>query len=290
MDDRFPHRFIPAVEPVAETWEAADYEPFGRCFAFAGSELLVVESANGSPLLPSWTMLHQWRVTTVRHQFLGILDGEPCWSAEIALDAALPSSAALTGLRALYDRVSEVHYAVAGRAIQIVAWERDHQFCGRCGAPTERVHGERARRCPRCGLVSYPRISPAIIVLIQRGERILLARGHGFAPGRFGIVAGFVEPGESLEDAVRREVREEVSLELDDLEYFGSQPWPFPHGIMIGFRAGYGAGEISIDETELAEAGWYAIDDLPTIPTKLSIARRLIDAWASEQGVVIDQP
>ena len=290
MTDPIATHFTPAVEPGDHAHEPENGEPRGQCFAFVGSELLVVQSEHGVPSVPSWAHLRQWRLSAVRHQYLGLLDNEPCWSAELAADAPLPANTALTGLRALYDQLSEAHYAVAGRAIQIIAWERDHQFCGRCGTPTERVRGERARRCPRCELVAYPRISPAIIVLIERDDTILLARGHAFAAGRFGIIAGFVEPGESLEDAVRREVREEVGIELGEVRYFGSQPWPFPHGIMIGFRAHHRAGELAIDEGELAEAGWYRIDELPNVPARLSIARRLIDAWAAERGAVIDQP
>jgi NAD+ diphosphatase len=123
-----------------------------------------------------------------------------------------------------------------------------------------------------------------VIVLIERDERILLARSPHFAPGRFGIIAGFVEPGESLEDAVRREVREEVGIEIGDLRYFGSQPWPFPHGIMLGFTARWASGELTPDPAEISEAGWFGFDDMPQIPQKMSIARRLIDDWARRHG------
>lgn len=282
--------FEPAVEPSADAREPDNGRPLGRCFAFSGTELLVRQAEQGHPDIPTWDDLRQWGLAPLRRQYLGTMNGEPCWSAEIHPALSLPPGAALSGLRPLYDLLPESHYAVAGRAVQIVAWERDHQFCGRCGRAMEPVPRERALRCPACPLVSYPRISPAIIVLIERDDRILLARGHAFAPGRFGIVAGFVEPGESLEDAVRREVREEVSLELGTVEYFGSQPWPFPHGIMIGFRASHHRGEIVLHDGELAEADWYGIDALPTVPTKLSIARQLIDDWAARRGVVIDQP
>jgi NAD+ diphosphatase len=282
--------FLPLVEPDDRALNTATGEPFGRCFAFSGADLLVIQADTVGPAVPTWAELRRWGLTTVRHQFLGWLDDEPCWSIELPRDLELPPGSAFTGLRALFDTLSEAHYALAGRAVQVVAWERDHQFCGRCGTPTERVSGERARRCPTCGLVSYPRISPAVITLIERDDRILLARGHAFVPGRFGIIAGFVEPGESLEEAVRREVQEEVGIELDNVDYFGSQPWPFPHGIMIGFRADHLRGEITIDCAELAEADWYGLDDLPTIPAKLSIARKLIDDWAARRGVVIDQP
>jgi NAD+ diphosphatase len=290
MSDAKPHQFRAAVDPLDGAHDPLNGEPRGRCFAFAGSDLIVAADRNDGSQVPTWAELRQWQITPVRHQYLGTLNGEHCWSAEVPPEVTVPADAALVGLRTLYERLPEVHYGVAGRAIQIIAWERDHQYCGRCGAATEHVPGERARRCPACGLISYPRLSPAIIALIERDDRILLARGHAFASGRFGIIAGFVEPGETLEDAVRREVHEEVSIELGNVQYFGSQPWPFPHGIMIGFRASHLRGEITIDETEIAEAGWYSLEELPTIPTKLSIARRLIDHWAAGYGAVIDQP
>ncbi|MBA2595637.1 MAG: NAD(+) diphosphatase [Chloroflexia bacterium] len=290
MTDSTRIAFLPAVEPGDEAREPSNGEPRGRCFAFAGSEMLVTARLDGISAVPTWEELRGWNIAPIRYQYLGTLGCEPCWSAELSPDGDFPERTALTNLRSLYDSLPEVDYAIAGRAIQVVVWERDHQFCGRCGAPTERVAGERGRRCLECDLTAYPRLTPAIIVLIERGSRILLARSHAFVPRRFGIVAGFVEPGESLEDAVRREVREEVAIEIADIAYFGSQPWPFPHGIMIGFRAQHLRGEIVLADGELAEAGWYGLNDLPVIPTKLSIARRLIDDWAGRCGAVIDQP
>jgi NAD+ diphosphatase len=281
--------YVSRIEPHDRALSGPTGDPTGRLLAFARGDLLILE-ADDEIRFPTWDDLRRLDLLTLRNQFLGDLDEEPLWSAELPADFEPPPGFTLLGLRSLHGRVPDEVFALAGRAAQIVAWDRDHQYCGRCGTPTERVPGERARQCSNCGLISYPRLSPAIIVLIERGEEILLARGHQFPPGRFGIVAGFVEPGEALEEAVEREIREEVGVEVRDITYFGSQPWPFPHGIMIGFRAQHAAGDISLDDGELAEAGWYTIENLPNVPPKLSIARRLIDAWAAERGVVIDQP
>jgi len=285
-----PHEFLPGIEPDEQAWDAASGGPRGRCFAFVGSDMVVLNLSEELPQVPHWDHIRAWNISAIRYQYLGTLGGEPCWSAELPSEVSVPETAGLSGLRALYDGLPESHYAIAGRAAQIVAWDRDHQHCGRCGDPTDPVAGERGRRCARCNLTAYPRVTPAVIVLIERDERILLARGRAFVPRRFGIIAGFVEPGESLEDAVRREVREETGIELERIDYFGSQPWPFPHGIMIGFRAKHLRGEITLGDGELAEAGWYEAEDLPEIPAKLSIARRLIDDWAHRRGFVIDQP
>ncbi len=138
---------------------------------------------------------------------------------------------------------------------------------------------ERAKRCPQCGFLYFPRLAPAIIVLIERGDQLLMARSHRFAPGVYSVLAGFVEPGESLEEAVVREVKEEVGISIKDIRYFGSQPWPFPHSLMVGFTATYAGGDISVDPTELEDAGWFTVDSIPPLPGKLSIARKLIDRF-----------
>ena len=208
--------------------------------------------------------------------FVGVLDGRAVWAVD-----AEPDGAAGAPLMALWGTVDDVVWTVAGRAVQLVEWDRTHRFCGRCAAPTEPAAGERARRCSACGLLAFPRLAPAMIVLVTRdgGREALLARGTRFPIPMWSCLAGFVEPGETLEEAVHREVREEVGLEVDDVRYWGSQPWPFPHSLMLGFTASWAGGAIEPDPTEIAEAGWYRRDDLPTIPPAMSIARRMIDAW-----------
>ena len=215
-----------------------------------------------------------------RRHYLGSLGGCACYAIEVEVAVEPPPGMAFESLRPLYGRLDEVRFALAGRALQIVEWDRTHRYCGRCGTPTVPLAGERAKTCPRCGLSSYPRLAPAVIVLINRGNELLLARGHNFPADMYGLVAGFVEPGESLEEAVRRETSEEVGIELADVRYFGSQPWPFPHSLMIGFTASYAGGELRPAPHEIADAGWFAVDALPSIPPPLSIARKLIDAFA----------
>jgi len=142
---------------------------------------------------------------------------------------------------------------------------------------------ERAKECPQCGLLHFPRLAPAIIVLVERGHKLLLARSRHFPPGLYSVIAGFVEPGETLEEAVVREVREEVGVAIKDIRYFDSQPWPFPHSLMIGFTAAYAGGKISLDDMEIEDAGWFTADNLPTLPGKISISRRLIDRFLAKQ-------
>jgi NAD+ diphosphatase len=151
--------------------------------------------------------------------------------------------------------------------------------CGRCGSPTEHAPGERARRCPQCGHAAFPRLSPAVIVRVTRGDEILLARAVRFPGGVYSVLAGFVEPGESLEECVARELEEEVGIEVTDIAYFASQPWPFPHSLMIGFTATWVSGDLRIEEAELVDARWFTRDNLPDLPGRLSIARTLIDDW-----------
>ncbi len=197
----------------------------------------------------------------------------------LALDAELPSFEP-RGVRSLFATLAPDQLALAGKAMHVLRWAETSRFCSRCGAATERVHGERATRCPACGLATYPRISPAIIVLVRRGPEALLARNSKFPGAFYSTLAGFSEIGESLEETLVREVREEVGVDVGDVRYFGSQPWPFPDSLMIGYTAEWKNGDIRVDETEIADARFFRRDEeLPMLPPPVSIARRLIDAW-----------
>ena len=217
------------------------------------------------------------------HIYLGRLDGRPCFAMPLPAEPALPAGFVLTGLRDLFGRLEEPIHGVAGRAFQTLEWYLSHAFCGRCGTPTELVASERARGCPKCGATYFPRINPAVIMLVEREGRLLLARNKLFRGPFYSCLAGFVEPGESLEEAVAREVEEEVGLEIEAITYHASQPWPFPSQLMIGFYARHRAGEIRVQDSEIVDAGWFGTDELPELPGRFSLARRLIDGFLQDQ-------
>jgi NAD+ diphosphatase len=256
---------------------------------FQGDKLLYRPDGNRARLLFD-SEFDALGIPLTRRIYLGYLedtDGAQtdCYAGEIAADASIRDDWMADGLRQLYPLLGDELFAVAGRAVQLVAFDRTHQYCGQCGAPTETLAQERARHCPTCGLVSYPRISPAIIIAVVKRTAddtcILLARNHRFPTGRYSVLAGYVEPGETLEECAQREVGEEVGIEIRDIRYFGSQPWPFPNSLMIGFTAEYAGGEITLEEGEIADAQWFPADALPEIPPKMTIARRLIDWFTS---------
>ena len=272
-------QFIPGIIPPEDRSGRAWW------FAFLDTKLLVHHEAS-SVRLPILTLFEEMGLTALRQNYLGILDDLPCYAVELAEGTLPPEGMSFEGLRQLYGRLEENLFWVAARAVQIVEWDRAHQFCGQCGTPLKAKVTERAKECPQCGLLHFPRLSPAIIVLVQRGQELLLARSRHFLPGMYSVLAGFVEPGESLEQAVVREVNEEVGLAIKDIRYFGSQNWPFPHSLMIGFTAAYASGEISLNDEEIETAGWFTADTLPPIPAKISIARKLIDWFVEKQGNV----
>ena len=252
-------------------------------FVFQESKLLVEEGPSGVNL-PCLTHMTELGLAPLREHYLGRVDHRPCYAVEVSEGTIPPAGMTFEGLRQVYGRLDEDLFWIAARAVQIIDWDRTHQYCGRCGVPLRAKTAERAKECPRCGLLHFPRLSPAIIVLVERGNELLLARSRHFMPGMYSVLAGFVEPGESLEETVVREVKEEVGIEIKDIKYFGSQPWPFPHSLMIGFTATYASGEISPDDGEIEDAGWFTIEKLPRIPGKISIARKLIDGFLAKQG------
>ena len=247
--------------------------PGALWFAFRGRELLVAEGGSALPPQAPEAM----GLAPLRVHYLGALGAHACYGVDLGEGCAAPAPLEFLDLRALFGRLPAALHGVAGRAVQIVEWDRTHRFCGACATPTELVAGERARACPRCGLVNFPRLAPAIIVSVERDDEILLGRGRAFPPGIYSVIAGFVEPGESVEEAVCREVREETGVEVEDVRYFASQPWPYPHSLMLGFQARWCSGELRIDTSELEDAAWFHRDEMPMLfPGNVSIAQWLI--------------
>ena len=262
--------FKPAFTPPATSSDQALW------FVFHRDRLLLKESGNGCQI-PCAANLAQIKPAPIRSQYLGTLDDRPCYAAELADTNQNLDGFQLKGLRETFGQLKEELIWIAGRANQLVDWSRNHQFCGQCGHPTGDKPEERAKNCPACGLVNYPRLSPAVIMAVVKGDRLLLASNRRFKSGFYSVLAGFVEPGETLEECVAREIKEEVGISVKNIRYFGSQPWPFPNSLMVGFSADYAGGEIKADQSEIADAGWFRADNLPSIPPRITIARHLID-------------
>ena len=256
--------FVLSIEP-----RATDGDPF--IFAFSGNELVLAADA-----LPSLGALGPG-ASLDDAICVGAWTGRRTCYALALGDSELPPGLRTIGLRAVHGELGAEAFAIASRAAQLLTWDREHRYCGACGTPTGRALGEPARICPACDLHACPRISPAIMVLIHRGREVMLARNSRNLTGAFSALAGFVEAGETLEECMVREVREEVGVTIRDIQYFGSQSWPFPHSMMIAFTAEYAGGEIVPDGIEIAEARFFDVDALPKLPPAgLSIASRLI--------------
>jgi NAD+ diphosphatase len=264
-------RYIPAINGAPASVEAC-------WFAFSASRLLVNDKG---PAVPSARNLAGLGISAIRTQYLGTLEGKPCYSAEISPDVAAPAGMSFRDLRSTFAIMAEDLWLLAGRALQIVNWDQTHQYCGRCGQRTETLAEERAKRCPACGFLSYPRLSPAVITAVFKDNKILLSHNTSFPGKWYSISAGFVEPGETLEECVRREIKEEVGIDVNNIKYFGSQPWPFPNSLMLGFTADWAGGDLVLDAKEISDAGWFTANNMPEVPPKISIAREIID-WYLE--------
>ncbi len=269
----------------ATLWSPPDnVAPGGYWFIFCAGKLLVTAAA-ASPDSPGIAKGERPPLPVTDRYFIGMLDGVACWAAGCN-DIEPPAGLAFEALRGLFNRLPDSLIAVAGRGAQVVEFHRTHRHCGVCAALTEVDDFGRARRCQACGEIAYPRIAPAMMVLVKReaghGRELLLARGARFSLPIYSALAGFVEPSESVEECVHRETFEEVGVRIRNLRYFGSQSWPFPHSLMIAFTADHESGDISCETGEIVDAQWFPLDSLPELPGRLSIARRLINAAIAE--------
>ncbi len=250
-------------------------------WAVVHSEQGFLLDGNGAMFPREW--LKQQALPLISEHGIGHFDGEPVY-LYVLKDPVEVEGCTWQGLRQFmlsgdYDVFQQLGYAA-----QISTWAREHRFCGSCGRPTVQVAGERAMYCEHDNLRFYPRISPSMIVLITRGDEVLLARSPRFVTGVYSTLAGFVEPGESAEDCVRREVMEEVQVKVKNIRYVGSQCWPFPHSMMLGFHAEYDSGEIVPQPDEIEDARWFNINDLPLLPASRSIARHLIELYLAQRS------
>jgi NAD+ diphosphatase len=263
-------------------WAAGMVDPsVAGGWALLASQEGFLFDANGVLFPREW--LKRRQLSNFEEHGLGYFDGEPVFLLQADLPFELPG-AHWQGLRQFMMQSDAEQFRMLAYASQIGTWASQHRFCGRCGGRMQRHLGERAMHCVDCGLHQYPRISPSMIVLVSRGDEILLARSPRFVSGMYSALAGFVEPGETVEQCVAREVREEVALEVDNLRYLGSQSWPFPHSLMLGFHAEYAGGSIVPQPGEIEDARWFRIDDLPPLPGTRSIARYLIDLYVARRS------
>ena len=268
------YRFVPGHQAPNEK---SENEPL--LFLFQHQRIVI--SAQSPSMLPGPAVLEQLDVTFDTFHFFGHWEGRPCYATHLPNTRQELDGYEWSRLRNLYGDGDL--FWVAGRGHHLAHWHATHQFCGRCGTPMQVTGEELARSCPSCQHTVYPRISPAVIMAVTDQDKILLGKISRPGINMHSVLAGFVEPGESLEGCVAREVMEETGLRVKNIQYFGSQPWAFPDQLMVGFTAEYAGGEIVLDD-ELEEADWFTADQLPNIPPKPSIARGLIDWFCEQQG------
>lgn len=267
--------FKPAVKPQQEDCSEAYW------FVFCQTKILLKED-NNQVSIPLARRAGDLGIKPVRKHYLGVLYGYPCYTVETKEETVAVPGASFQELFASYPYLPEDLFFLAGMASQILKWDQEHQYCGRCGAKTKAMDSERAKKCPVCGLTNYPELKPVVIVAVLNGRQILLNRStHYRIKDMYSINAGFVEPGETLEECLRRELMEEVGISVKNIRYFGSRTWPFPNSLMVGFIADYAQGEITVDNEEIIEAGWFDLNNLPRVSSGVSISKKIID-WCVE--------
>lgn len=275
LDQRFPAPSSPGPgEPSALLYVRDD-------------EVLVSKGRSGPPS-PVYFIPSGESLLPGRYSYLGVREGVTYYGVPVGNGDPLPPGSEFIRIRDLALTSGAGDAGLAAFAASTVRYDRNTRFCGRCGAGTQPLLTERGKVCPSCGLVTYPRISPAVIVLVTdpATDRALLARSSRFPDAMYSIIAGFVQPGETIEDTVRREVHEETAVRVRNIRYAGSEPWPFPDSLMIGFLAEYAGGTVTPDGSEVVSAGWFSRDNLPLLPNRVSISRALLDLWINDPGRV----
>lgn len=265
-------RFIPHIEPLNKSCEEDIW------FVFKGDKLMV-KKIDGKIKFPNAKDVNNLELRDTH--CIGTLDNKNCFCAVVNEEDDINQNIEFESLRNISMHLDKDLFSVCARAFSVILWDRNNKFCGRCGSSTENKTDERAKVCPRCGAIIYPRISPAVIMAIVKGNEILLAHNKNFPGNMYSVLAGFVDAGEAFEQCVKREVYEEVGIKVKNIKYFNSQPWPFPDSLMVGFTAEYDSGVIEPDGNEIEMAGWFSKDNLPKIPLKGTIARELIE-WFIE--------
>ncbi|TGC08759.1 NAD(+) diphosphatase [Methanolobus halotolerans] len=271
--------FFPLLNPPEKQETCSNHY-----FVFKDRKILLI-SGEGDLRLPSACNITSFKIDIQRKQYLGEFGGFSCFAAETIDDLTENKSVVFEDIRKLPGIIGETVAAIAGRAVHLLEWDKNTLYCGHCGSGTLWKSDERAKECTECGLLFFPKISPAIIVMIEKDNKILMARSPHFPPNRYGLIAGFVEPGESIEEAVVREVIEEVGIRIRGISYFGSQPWPYPDSLMIAFTAKYLEGEIRFNDGEIEEADWFSYDEIPHLPGNTSISGKLVEHFISGQRI-----
>lgn len=271
------------MRPVEKTGTAPEESAYW--FVFHRDRMLLNEAAQGLAMIPTAASAEELGVYPHTTLCIGQYNDKPCFAADVSMGIPPSRSTRFSELRPLIGMLPEQLFCRAGTAFQLIHWERTWRFCPRCAAPLYPKPGERAKTCHACSFTGYPPISPAVIVAVVRDGKLLLAHSSRFRAGLYSVLAGFVEAGETLEECVRREIREEVNIEVADIRYFGSMSWPFPHSLMVGFTARHAAGEIAADQAEIDDAGWFTADALPELlPVKGTLSRQLIDWFVSGEA------
>jgi len=243
---------------------------------------LVVKITDNKAELPVIKDYFELNIISNRIHYLGRFNNLDCYAVEITDNSGIAKPYQLKNLRSLLPILDAESFSVAGKAFQILSWDINNKFCGRCGAETISKPDERAKVCPKCGLINYPHISPAVIVAVLKDGKILLENAKRLHSNMYTVLSGFLEAGETFEECIKREAKEEVAITVKNIKYFGNQPWPFPDSLMVAFTAEYESGEVTPDGDEILDAGWFAPNEIPQIPGKWSIARKLIDAFVEK--------